>query len=96
VLTSGSAQPLLGAGTNDIQQLLFGLPIIVNRFVPPYSGLLIDRNAVVSATAPVMVATSEHTYFSSDSIALRATWRIGWNVVRPSGIGKFNMTVLGS
>jgi HK97 family phage major capsid protein len=96
VLTSGSAQPLLGAGTEDMQPRLFNLPIIVNRFVPAYSGLLIDRNAVVAAVGPVQVSVSEHQYFSSDSIGLRATWRIGWNIVRPSWVGKFHMTVLGS
>jgi hypothetical protein len=50
VLTSDSTQPLLGAGREDMQQTLFGLPVIVNRFVPAYSGLLIDRNAVLDKT----------------------------------------------
>lgn len=96
VLTSGSAQPLLGAGTEDLTPRLFNLPIIVNRFVPAYGALLIDQSAIVSAVGPVQVSVSEHTYFSSDSIALRATWRIGWNAVRPSWVGKFHLTVLGS
>ena len=43
-----------------------------------------------------MISTSEHQYFSSDSIALRATWRIGWNIVRPNWVGKFLMTEPGS
>jgi hypothetical protein len=45
----------------------------------------------VSAVGPVNIATSDQHYFSSDSIALRATWRIGWNVVRPNRIGVFTV-----
>jgi hypothetical protein len=30
-------------------------------------------------------------YFSSDSVALRATWRIGHAVVRPTRIGTFTI-----
>lgn len=80
---------LLGAGTTDAAPMLLSLPVLINRWVPSFSGMVLDRNAVVSAVGPVRVATSEHQYFSSDSVALRATWRIGWNVVRPNRIGKF-------
>ncbi|MGK2881304.1 MAG: phage major capsid protein [Mycobacterium sp.] len=82
---------LLGAGTTDVAPMLLGLPVLVNRWVPPYSGLVLDRNAVVAAVGEVKIATSEHEYFSSDSIALRATWRIGWNIVRPNRIGSFTI-----
>ncbi len=67
---------------------LLGLPVIVNRFIPAYSGALVDINAVVSAVGPVQISASEHQYFSSDSIGLRATWA-NW-------IGKFLMTEPGS
>lgn len=80
---------LLGAGTVDAKPMLLSLPVLVNRWVPQHSGLVLDRTAVVSAVGPVKIATSEHQFFSSDSVALRATWRIGWNVVRPIRIGKF-------
>ena len=43
-----------------------------------------------------MIATSEHQYFSSDSVVLRATWRIGHVVVRPDRIGTFDITAPGS
>jgi hypothetical protein len=33
---------------------------------------VVDRNAVVSATSTVSVATSNDLYFDSDSIAIRA------------------------
>lgn len=87
---------LLGAGTTDAVPMLLSLPVLVNRWAPAFSGIVIDRNAVVSAVGQVKIATSEHQYFSSDSIAVRATWRIGWNVVRPNRIGKFTITQPGS
>jgi hypothetical protein len=74
-------QSLLGAGTTDAVERLLSLPVLVNRAVPDYTGVVVDRNAVVSAVGPVMVATSEHQYFPSDSVALRATWRFGHVVV---------------
>lgn len=87
---------LLGAGTTDAAAMLLSLPVIVNRAVPDYTGLIVDRNAVVSAVGSVMIATSEHQYFSSDSVGLRATWRIGHVVVRPDRIGTFDITAPGS
>lgn len=82
---------LIGAGTTDATPMLLSLPVVVNRWVPAYSGLVVDRTAVVSAVGPVKVATSEHAYFNTDSIAIRASWRIGWNVVRPNRIGSFTI-----
>jgi hypothetical protein len=34
-----------------------------------------------------MIATGEHAAFAADSVLLRATWRIGWNIVRPNWVG---------
>ncbi|MFN6548905.1 phage major capsid protein [Mycolicibacterium septicum] len=82
---------LLGAGTTDAKPMLLSLPVLINRWASPYTGLVIDKTAVVSAVGDVKIAASEHTYFSSDSVALRATWRIGWNVVRPQRIGQFSI-----
>jgi hypothetical protein len=62
-----------------------------SRFIPAFSGLVIDKTAVVSAVGPVRVATSEHAFFSADSIAIRCTWRFGANVVKPNRIGKFTL-----
>jgi hypothetical protein len=61
-----------------------------------YSGLLIDRTAIVSAIGPVLIAMSEHRYLSSDGVGLRATWRFGQAVARPERIGKFTITPPGS
>lgn len=88
---TGAATTLLGAGTTDAERRLLDLPVIVSNAMPAGEGLVIDRGAIVSAAGQVNVARSEHLYFNSDSIALRATWRIGWNIVRPDRIGKFTI-----
>jgi HK97 family phage major capsid protein len=87
---------LLGAGVSDAAQMLLSLPVVVDPAVPDYSGVVIDRAAVVSAVGQVKIAVSEHQYFSSDSVLLRATWRFGHAVVRPDRIGKFAITPPGS
>lgn len=83
---------LLGTGAADAQQFLLDLPVIVTPAAPANSGLVIDKTAVVSAVGPVQVATSEHAFFDSDTIAIRCTWRFGANVVKPNRIGKFTVT----
>ncbi|XTP33130.1 phage major capsid protein [Mycobacterium sp. TJFP1] len=80
---------LIGAGTTDAQQLLLSLPVLVNVAMPPYTGMVLDRSAIVSAYGTVNVANSEHQYFSSDSVACRCTFRMGQNVVRPNRIARF-------
>jgi len=57
-----------------------------------YAGVILDRNAVVSAVGSVRVAVSVDRFFTSDSVALRCTWRFGHIVVRPDRIGKFIIT----
>lgn len=90
---TGSEVSLLGAGTMDAQPYLLGVPVVVSNAVPANTGLALDSTAVVSAYGQVQVATSEHAFFGSDSIALRSTFRLGWSVVHPDRIGKFTITV---
>lgn len=80
---------LLGAGTTEAQRFLFNLPVIVDPAVPSGTGIIIDSSAVVSAVGPVTVATSDQAHFTSDSVAVRCTWRFGQNIVRPNRIGLF-------
>lgn len=87
----GSNQSILGAGVTDAQHLLLDLPVTVSRAMEPNSGLIIDRAAVASAVGDVQVANSEHVRFESDSVVLRTTWRIGWNLVHPNRIGAFTV-----
>ncbi|MGZ8813246.1 MAG: hypothetical protein ACXWZI_04490 [Mycobacterium sp.] len=58
---------LSGAGTTDATPMLLSLPGLVDPAAPDYSGLVIDKRAVVSAVGPIKVAASEHELFSADS-----------------------------
>lgn len=90
-LKTGSSfnSTLLGAGTEDASPMLLSIPVVVNPLMPDKTGLLIDRNSIISAVSPLTVATSADQYFTSDSIAVRATWRTGHTVTRPERIGLF-------
>lgn len=77
---------LLGAGTTDAQRMLLGLPVLTSTAVPRGTLLVVDKLAIPSAVGEVQVATSEHVFFKSDSIALRVTWRIGWNALKADRI----------
>lgn len=89
---TGAQTALLGAGTNDSVKMLLDLPVTVTSALSANSGIVLDSSAIASAVGPVNVATDESIYFTSDSVALRATWRIGWNVVKANRIGKFSLT----
>ena len=69
-----------------------GIPVRVTAALAEGTGLVVDRTAIVSATSTVNVASSEHAAFDSDSIMLRATWRIGWAAVHADRIGSFMVT----
>ncbi|MGP3708773.1 phage major capsid protein [Gordonia paraffinivorans] len=91
-----SNESLLGSGTDDAAPRILGVPVLVNNAVPAGEGLLIDRSAIASGVGEVEVASSDQQYFSSDSIAVRAVWRLGHAVVRPDRIGFFGVGDLGS
>jgi HK97 family phage major capsid protein len=92
-VATDSKQSLVGAGVSDAEPRLLSLPVVRSRFVAPDTGLVLDSSAIISAVGPVQVAVSEHALFSSDAVQLRATWRIGWGVVRPDRIGTFSVDV---
>lgn len=89
---TGSALNILGAGTNDSQKMLLDLPVTVSNALSTNSGVVVDRTAIASAVGPVQVATDESIYFNTDEVGLRATWRLGWNAVRPDRLGTFTVT----
>jgi len=88
----GAARNLLGAGTDDAARFLLGIPVVVSSAVPAGTGLMLDKQAIVSAVGPVMVAQSSDAYFQYDAIGLRCTWRFGAVVVRPERVGVFSVT----
>ncbi len=58
--------------------------------------VVVDQRAIVSAVGQVKIAPSEHQYFSSDIVLLRATWRFGDAIVRPNRLGVFTVNGGGS
>lgn len=84
-------ESLLGAGTTDATPMLLSLPVIRSPFIPANTGLVIDRTAIAAAVGDVKVAQSDHARFHEDATVLRATWRIGWNLVRPERVGRFTV-----
>src|SRR5699024_8670583 len=87
----GAHTTLLGAGTTDAQKLLLVLLVTVSAALTANTGLIIDSTAIVSAVGPVNIAVDVSVYFTSHSVATRATFRIGWNLVRPERIGTFTI-----
>lgn len=88
---TGANTTLLGSGVEDQVKRLLGLEVITSPAVPAGKLIVVDPAAIVAAVGQVQVASSEHTYFTSDSIALRATWRIGWKVMHPDRIATIDI-----
>lgn len=87
----GANTNLLGAGTKDAERSLLNLPVIVTPAMKTNTGLVIDHRTIISAVGPVNVKADESYLFNKDSVAVRATWRIGWNIVRPERNGLFTI-----
>lgn len=73
--------PLLGAPGQQTARQLFGLPVIVTNAMSKRGLLITDRSNIVAADSALQLATSSEHFFGSDSLARRATWRLGWNMV---------------
>lgn len=57
--------------------------MLKSRFVPAWTGLVLDSRSIVSAVGPAQVARSDHSLSSRDGVQFRATWRFGFAVTRP-------------
>lgn len=82
---------LLGAGTQDAEPRLLGIPVLTTPAMPPGRLVVIDQTAIISAVGPVEIATSEHGDFTRDGIMIRCTFRFGANIVRPDRIATFEV-----
>lgn len=83
---TGSNQSLLADVHSAAERSIAGVPVIVHNAVSEGQAILIDRTEVVAAYGQLQLARSEDVYFTQDAIGVRATWRIGWNVVRPNRV----------
>lgn len=89
---TGSNLPLIGAPADQTERRMFGLPVIVSHQMPTAAGaenvLIVDKSNILSAVGAIKLATSSEYYFGSDSLARRATWRIGWQVLDPKRLAR--------
>lgn len=83
-----SALPLLGAGVDAGQRSILGVPVLITSAMPVGELLVIDKSAVVAAQSAIRLARSDDAYFSSDVVALRISWRIGWQVMHPARVAR--------
>lgn len=75
---TGSNKALLGAGVEAGVRQVLGVPVLVSNQLAADDLLLVDKSSVFSAVGDVRVDRSDDAFFTSDSVALRLTWRIGW------------------
>lgn len=85
---TGSDVPLVGSPAAMTDRTLYGCPVHVSPDVTEGTLLLVDSAALITVYSEVEVAVSEDAFFSSDSIARRVTWRIGWGMPEPSRLAK--------
>lgn len=91
---TGSAENLLGAGLEAGDRRVLGVPVKVNAQAPAGTVVVMDKRAVVSAVGNVLVARSDDAKFTSDSVVVRVTFRIGWTVARPKRVVKLTTTAV--
>ncbi|MEO4038411.1 phage major capsid protein [Micrococcaceae bacterium Sec6.3] len=84
--------PLLGSPAEQTERRVFGLDVIVSPSAPEDRLLVTSKQSIYSAAGPLMLATSGDLFFDRDSTAIRATWRIGWDVIDPAHIGTVTVT----
>lgn len=85
---TGSAVPLLGAGTDQTERRVLGVPVLVTNAAPVDTLLVVDSTAIVSAVGQLQLARSEEAYFGSDVVGVRVTFRLGWAAMKPERIVK--------
>lgn len=84
---------LVGAGVESGDRRLLGIPVLTTPSVPAGQLVVIDRNAIPSAISGIQIDTSEHLFFDSYSLALRAHWRFGWRVQHANRLGIVPVTM---
>lgn len=91
-----SNRSLLGAGTETVTRALLGVPVTISPDMPTGQLLVVDKTTVVAAVGDVRVARSEDAFFTSDVVAIRVTFRLGWDVMRPNRLARLSTIVGGS
>lgn len=88
---TGSNRSLLADVHNPTTRSIAGVPVIVHSAVPHGEALAIDSSEVVAAYGKVDLPRSDDAFFSYDAVGIRATFRLGWSVVRPARLQKLTI-----
>ncbi|WP_170981326.1 phage major capsid protein, partial [Mycolicibacterium sp. CR10] len=88
-VTDTSAQPLIGPDvTQPGQRALLGVPVSVTPSMPEGELIVVDRASVIAAVSQVRLARSEDAFFANDVVAIRLTFRLGWDVMHTDRVAK--------
>jgi HK97 family phage major capsid protein len=89
--SADSNVPLLGTPAEQTERRIFGLDVVVSSAATKGSLLITSKESIYAAIGQLMIATSSDAYFTRDQVAIRATWRIGWDVIDPAHLGTVTM-----
>lgn len=89
---TSSAVPLVGSPAEMSERRLYGCPVHVSADIDEGTLLVIDKAALLVVAGDVEVTVSSDAYFTSDSIARRITWRIGWGLPEPQRLAKITLS----
>lgn len=89
---TGSDIPLIGSPAEMTSRRLYGCPVHVSPDVDADTMLIIDSKALITVASDIAVTVSGDAYFTSDTIARRITWRIGWGMPEPKRLAKITFT----
>lgn len=78
---TGSNQPLVNpTPVEAFKRSILGIPVLIDSSLAANQLVVLDKNKVQSVYGSVKVSTSEHAFFSSDVIGIKATIRFGAQV----------------
>lgn len=72
---------------NSPTPTIFGLPVVVNAAMPDAYMFVCDSTQIFASASQINVATSDQVFFTSDSVALRLTCRVGWGIIHENRLG---------
>lgn len=91
-LKYGDGRPVVNPDAQaEANPVLAGLPVVRCGAVPKDKLLVIDSSVVIGAYTDLNIDVDTSVYFSSDSIAIRVTGRIGWGIAQRGRIARLTI-----
>lgn len=87
-IKGGDKLPLISRDVaNSPTPTIFGLPVVINSAMPDTYLFVCDSTQIYASASQINVATSDQVFFTSDSVALRLTCRVGWGIIHENRLG---------